>query len=136
MEKENKLEGFIEKLSEMTSKMFGWNSEYYLTELDEKDAEKIKNSVDEKDITVRTIKDRININVLISDENDKNFREKNIPMLVDIRIKDLPDNKTPQKGDIIFFNDINKFYTVESYTKKDKFFSLNIHPYQIKTQTC
>ena len=46
MEKENKLEGFIEKLSEMTSKMFGWNSEYYLTELDEKDAEVSQGSRD------------------------------------------------------------------------------------------
>lgn len=103
----------------------------YLTELDEKETENIKNNfVDEKDINVRTIKERINVNVLISDEN---FRDKITPMLVDIRIKDLPDDKTPQKGDIIFFNDINRFYTVESYTKKDKLFNLNIHPYQIKS---
>ena len=127
MKKEIKYDSeFTEKLSEMTTKIFGWNSEYYLTEL-----ENIKDCIDEEDLNVRTIKDRINVNVLISDD----FDFKNIPMLVDIRIKDFPDDKKPQKGDIIFFNDINKFYTVESYTKKDRFFRLNIHPYQIKTQT-
>ena len=121
------------------NKHFSWNSEYYLTELDKKEVENIKNTVensiiDEKNINVRTIKNKINVNILIYDEN---FKDEYIPIWIDIKIKNLPYNKTPQKGDIIFFNDINRFYTVvESYTKNDKFFCLNIHPYQIKTQIC
>jgi primosomal protein N' len=108
-----------EKLTSELLNVFGWNAEYYLTELTETSL----------GWTTSKITEKVNIKVLIPD-SDNDHGIKDVPY-IEIPIKKFVENKEPQPGDLVFFPDLLKFYHVISSSKISDLFRVELTKYDI-----
>jgi hypothetical protein len=104
-------------------KMFSWNADYYLTEIDP------EMSMDSKGEFSKVV-DKINVRVLIPDNGNDNHQinPKNLST-IEIPIREFVTNKEPRSSDIIFFPSIKRMYHVVSSVKHDDFFKVEIDMY-------
>lgn len=121
MEQDDKL---LDSLKSTVTDVFGWEVDYYLTEK----TDEIK--VEKSNYDCYTIVDKIKLKVLIPDGYDNS--DKNISV-VEIPVNDFVTNKEPQLTDLVFFNEMKRFYSVKSSINVGKVFRVELEQYCAKS---
>ena len=116
-----------EELTNVSTKIFGWDVEYNLTEPENTDTVDNGGFIEYK---LSKIVDRVKMKVLIPDYPENS--NDNI-CTIQITKREFPNNKEPHTGDIVFFPHINKLYYVESSPILcNDIFNVKLEKYSIK----